>query len=166
MIVYSNKENYTNGVRTKKWMYFKLFAYLKGENGEILEGEVDLSYQRGVTLSKDKTYETLMFLHQYISERTFNSRLNWVLDNLKNEGDINIGEYFIDNNGNIKDENNRVVCNFIESFNKELIEYGSKIWSSHTISSYDPYTIKIYKTKATGFKLLGVDFNSKQDSSH
>lgn len=161
VIVYSNMENFTNGVRTKKWLYFNLYISLFDENGEELDGEVDLSYQRGVTLGRDKVYETLIFLHQYIADRTFNSRLNWVLENIKKEGVTNIGGYYLDNFGNISDDNNNIVCNFIESFNNGLVEYGSKIWSTHNFSTFDPYTIKIYKNKATRFKLFGLDLNSK-----
>ncbi len=159
-IIFSNKEESLNGIRTKKDIFFRFYVSLFGNDGEHLGGQIDLSYQKGPTLVKDKTYETLKFLYQYLAARTFNSRLNWELGNLKEDGTVNIGNYLLDNLGNILDDDNNIICNFIESFNKGLVEYGSKIWSSHSYSSYDPYTIKIYKTKSTKVKLFGIDFNS------
>lgn len=159
-IVFSNQENFTNGVRTKKSLFFKIYFEIKDEDDKIWETELDLSYSRGVTLGKDIMYETLLNLYQFISQRSFNSRLNWILDNLKREGLTNIGEYGLDNYGNILDEKNNKVCNFIESFNKGLVEYGTKIWGSHNFQNFDPYTIKIYKTKASSVKLFGIDLNS------
>lgn len=159
-IVFMNHENSTNGVRTKKNIIFKIYFEIKDEDNKTWETELDLSYSRGITYGKDKMYETILYLYDFISERSFDSRLNWILGDLKKEGLTNLGEYGLDNYGNILDDKNNKLCNFIESFNKGLVEYGTKIWSSHSIQNYDPYTIKIYKTKASSVKLFGFDLNS------
>ncbi len=157
-IRFQNIQRTVNGVRTLKEIEFIIYF----NNPEYGFVPLDLSFQSGMTIGKDKIYEQLLFIYEYVAQRTFEQRLLQALKDLKTDGFISWGpDYKMNSKGNIMNSSNQTILNLPDSFKKNLVEYGTKLWSSHSVGSYNPYVIKIYKKKMPTVKLFGIDFNDK-----
>lgn len=160
-VIFKSSSESMNGVRTSEEIKFILCFKEDWEVFDPLDPYIlDLSYKPTFAGFSNKTFEILTFIYNYISIRTFQSRLERSLYFIKRDGYLEKGGLRILIDGSVNDKNDKKVADIIEAYDKNLISYGD-FWSGLKSSAYDPYTFSIYLNSQPTFRFFGLDFNKK-----